>query len=553
MNVRPRIGILWGDFASSTPTKLGKLWSMGRVAHDITRALQDFAHVIPYQPAPQGTSFSFDRTSTAHQEELAIFLGSIDILWADLYPASALALTLRAELDLSFPAILFAGGVMPKGAEAMLFPWQHFLRAEDTLLFTSKADQAIWKRLISWSTLREGVIPLSVDESVFAPQRFEEREGTREKHHLSAHAPLLLYVGRLNIQKNLHTLFYLLAALSKQLPEVCLCLVGEEDSICLGEFAVRNTGYVAWLRQLAADLNIADRVIFPGPLFGKDLADLYAAADVVVNFSLYHRENFGLSQAEAASCGVPVICSAWGGFKDVVETGVTGYTVDTVLTKHGIKVNWGQAISPLLHVLQHKAHREEMGKKAHSLAQERFSMNALRQNLATLVTVAQQPSTNTSRPVYQPSLFAKEYEQHKRACGWYAAEEEHTWYPPMFQGASYALYEQLMAPYASQLASDLQPHQIEADWRPYFPSQVRFDPSRLLLSDEDPIWPHRRFLTPLEGEIIRTIDGRYSVAMIVQQQHKKDQKACRAILWELYLEGFILFANHDIHLSLLSR
>jgi len=38
------------------------------------------------------------------------------------YPGSAAALALRHELRLPCRVILYAGGTLPKGAEAMLFP-----------------------------------------------------------------------------------------------------------------------------------------------------------------------------------------------------------------------------------------------------------------------------------------------------------------------------------------------------------------------------------------------------------------------------------------------
>jgi glycosyltransferase involved in cell wall biosynthesis len=538
--------MLWGDFSSSSPAKLGKLWSMGRVACDMTRALEHCAHVVPYCPPREQAPFSFDRTSAAHREELVAFLRSIDLLWADLYPASTFALMLREELHLPCPAILFAGGVLPKGAEAMLFPWQHLLRPADGLLFSSAADQAIWRRLVTWSKLREWVIPLGVDEAVFYPRSLEERQATRAHHHLPSQAPLLLYVGRLNIQKNLHTLLYLLAAIREHVPDVCLCLVGEEDNIGLGEFAVRNTGYVAWLQQQAANLGMADGVRFLGSLFGENLAHMYSAADVVVNFSLYHRENFGLSQAEAAACGVPVVCSAWGGFKDVVETGVTGQTVEAILTKHGIKVNWARGIRPLVALLQKRTLREEMGKRAAGFARDHFSMSALSQNLAQVVAEVQCPPIDDARPAYQPSLFAQDYEAHKRACGWYASEEDLSWYPPMFQGEAYTLYETLMQPYATQLAQEMQPDEIEAQWVPYFPSTMKVDSLRQFLSDEDPIWPHRRFFTRPEWEVIRWIDGCHTVAAIAQESLGGNMDICTTLLWKLYLEGFILFADSDI-------
>src|SRR6266568_4639476 len=155
MTKQPRIGILWGDFTQSTPAKFGKLWSMGKVAHHVTKALQSCGQVVPFCQPSDWPATSSDDTDQKLRTQMLEFLQGIDILWADLYPASAFALTLRAELNLSCTAILFAGGVMPKGAEAMLFPWQQLLRPTDGILFTSVADQAIWKRLTTQSYLRE--------------------------------------------------------------------------------------------------------------------------------------------------------------------------------------------------------------------------------------------------------------------------------------------------------------------------------------------------------------------------------------------------------------
>src|SRR5262249_45432751 len=286
---------------------------------------------------------------------------------------------------LSCPAIFYAGGAMPKGLEAMLFPWQALLRPGDGLLMTSEADRAIWRRLVWRSALRGWVGPLAVDETVFHPRREEERRTTRRELGISATAPLLLYVGRLNVQKNLHTLLRLLAEVRRTFPEARLCLVGEEDDIVLGEFGVRNTGYVEWLHHLAAELGVADGVTFVEPRFGEDLAQVYAAADVLVNLSFYHRENFGLSQAEAQACGTPVVCTAWGGFKDVVRHGETGYLVDAILTKHGIRVDWATGAHHLVRLLTDARLRAWMGKRAAQMARERFSVAALARALDGVV------------------------------------------------------------------------------------------------------------------------------------------------------------------------
>src|SRR5205807_1401746 len=86
------------------------------------------------------------------------------------------------------------------------------------------------------------------------------RAAPHARYGLPPVAPLLLVVGRLNIQKNLHGALRLLAAVRRAVPDAHLCFVGEEDDIALAEFDVRNTGYVAWLRALAADLGLADAI-----------------------------------------------------------------------------------------------------------------------------------------------------------------------------------------------------------------------------------------------------------------------------------------------------
>src|SRR3954447_11395288 len=220
---RPRIGMLWGDFPwAAAPPKVGKLWSSGVVARNVTRALNTLGRVVPFTPPQQQASPQLQR------QQLADFLLSIDLLWADLYPGSADALSLRHDLGLDCPALLYAGGVMPKGAEAMLFPWQHMLTPHAQLLFTCAADRMIWHRLVQRSAMQGWILPLSIDETIFHPRGPEACTATRIQHDLPTDVPLLLYVGRLNIQKNLHTLLRLFAAVRTVLPTAHLCIVGEE-------------------------------------------------------------------------------------------------------------------------------------------------------------------------------------------------------------------------------------------------------------------------------------------------------------------------------------
>ncbi len=70
------------------------------------------------------------------------------------------------------------------------------------------------------------------------------------------------------------------------------------------------------LIELAKKLNIAERVLFIGPIDENDLAMLYSAARVLIFPSLY--EGFGLPVLEAMACGTPVIASNAASLPEVV-------------------------------------------------------------------------------------------------------------------------------------------------------------------------------------------------------------------------------------------
>ncbi|HEV2121400.1 MAG TPA: glycosyltransferase, partial [Chloroflexota bacterium] len=347
-------------------------------------------------------------------------------------------------------------------------------------------------------------------------------------------------------------LLQLLAGVCREVPAVRLYVVGEEDDTLLGEFGARSTGYVPWLRQFAAELGVAPAVTFLGPRFGEDLAECYAAADVVVNASVYHRENGGLAQAEAQACGIPVVCTAWGGFKDVVRAGESGFFMDAVLTKHGIRVDWAAGAARVIALLHDPQLRARMGARAAAWAREQYGIVAFSRALGR---VAAEVLGQTGEPapaaadhlIYEPSSFARRYEAHKRACGWYVASQGARWYPPMFQGRDYPLYERMMEPYATKLAQKLHPQNIAPEWVPYFAAPVALDPVRHLVEDYDPIWPHRRFCSDNEWAVVRRIDGQTSVrAIAAAERPPLESAAVASVLWRLHLEGFVLFRQQVV-------
>lgn len=105
------------------------------------------------------------------------------------------------------------------------------------------------------------------------------------------------------------------------------------------------------------------------------LRNLYSAADAVVNLTLLHDENFGLAQVEAMGCGTPVVGTNWGGLKDTIIEGETGYKVSTVASPAlGVKVDWWEGIHKIVTLLTvEESERQSFRERSWKHASEKFS------------------------------------------------------------------------------------------------------------------------------------------------------------------------------------
>jgi D-inositol-3-phosphate glycosyltransferase len=158
------------------------------------------------------------------------------------------------------------------------------------------------------------VVPPAVEHAFFAPG---DRGGARRAIGLPADRPIVLFVGRIQPLKGPDVAVRTLAGLHRD--DAVLVIVG-------GASGPSGNSEVAATRSLAAELGVADRVVFVDPKPHHLLSSYYRAADVVIVPS--RSESFGLVALEAAACGIPVVASAVGGLLNVVHDGVTGVLVE---------------------------------------------------------------------------------------------------------------------------------------------------------------------------------------------------------------------------------
>lgn len=195
---------------------------------------------------------------------------------------------------------------------------------------------------------RISVIPNGVDERLFTPALPAD---ARARLGLPPDGFIVLYTGHLIPRKGVDVLLHAFAQALGAQPQARLALVGGGPE-------------QARLAQLAAELGVADRTLFPGYQSFPDMPAWYQACDVFVMASW--AEGLSLSVLEALACGRPVITTRPDmGEHDAVIPGETGWLVD-----YGDVAGLAQA---LREAADSAETRLSLGQAARHLAETRFT------------------------------------------------------------------------------------------------------------------------------------------------------------------------------------
>ncbi|MDD5367993.1 MAG: glycosyltransferase family 4 protein [Anaerolineaceae bacterium] len=138
--------------------------------------------------------------------------------------------------------------------------------------------------------------------------------------HVMTNHKKLLFVGRLEPRKGIHTLLAILPTLMEQFPDWECHLVGDD---CIQ--APEGGTYKELFIQEYHQADWLDRVTFHGVESEEALRMHYQNCDLFVAPSLF--ESFGLIYQEAMQYGKPVVGCSVGGVPEVVEDGVEGLLV----------------------------------------------------------------------------------------------------------------------------------------------------------------------------------------------------------------------------------
>jgi len=163
--------------------------------------------------------------------------------------------------------------------------------------------------------------------------------------------PVVLYLGRLAPYKGVQFLIEAIPEVLRELPEAKFLISGAM------RYDIPN------LNKLVKSLKVENSIVFTGYVPDEDVPKLYACCDVFCYPSLW--EGFGLTPAEAQSCGKPVVAFNTCAVPEVVKNKHTGLLVEPR--------NVEAIAKALVSLLQNKELRFRMGLEARERVLQLFS------------------------------------------------------------------------------------------------------------------------------------------------------------------------------------
>jgi glycosyltransferase involved in cell wall biosynthesis len=261
------------------------------------------------------------------------------------------------------------------------------LETTDLLIGNCTSDLALVRDLCGPARPALHMQPLPVSAEIFRPLgRQESRAGLP----IEERKFVVGFVARLLPQKNLHGFLRMFAELKQS--------VGHDSvgAIVIGDYwldyPVLNFGaaaYPATVGSLVRSLGVErDLMRLPARLTDIQLAMCYSAMDVLIHPTNCLDENFGYAPIEAMACGTPVIASAYGGLKDTVVSGETGFLMPTWVTDGGIRVDHRAGVLGALRLLRDRPLSETMSAAALWRARQRYAPAACATMLCSAIRAA---------------------------------------------------------------------------------------------------------------------------------------------------------------------
>ena len=180
-----------------------------------------------------------------------------------------------------------------------------------------------------------------------------------EKYNISPEDKLLVYVGRIGLEKNLEFMLKAFKEAHNRIPASKLMIVGEGPEL-------------ESFRKMAEDMEIGDCTIFPGRVEYNDIPAYYRAGYAFIMTSTTEVKPLALLEAMAA--GLPVVAVSAAGSKDTLTDDFDGILTDLELEEY---------TKALIKILEDRETRDRLSKGA-SETSRKYSMQNIAGHLEEL-------------------------------------------------------------------------------------------------------------------------------------------------------------------------
>ncbi|WP_339393213.1 glycosyltransferase family 4 protein [Nostoc sp. UHCC 0870] len=242
------------------------------------------------------------------------------------------------------------------------------IRRADGVRVVSEILQDKVVKFLNLSVKQVFVVPVGVN---FTPANslVDKNDYKAKLNPKIAGKPVVLFVGRICIAKNLPLWIEVASRITQYLPETQFIMAG--DGLLLTD-----------IQTLVAKKKLTDQFHFLGKVGYESLPEVYAAADAFLLTS--HNEGYGRVIVESLLSGVPVVSTACTGPEDLIVDGINGFLLPlgdvTGLSNKVIKL------------LQDKQQAQSMGNVGRERMLAMFSNTSLAERLIECwLTVTRSP------------------------------------------------------------------------------------------------------------------------------------------------------------------
>jgi len=197
---------------------------------------------------------------------------------------------------MKIPLVLSAHGTLPRRKGGLKRIYDYFfvnpmIRDSSLLVAQTEHEAQVYRE---FAGIRKSIrlIPLPIDMTEFAS--LPEKGLFRRKYGITKKDKVLLFLGRIHRFKGVHLLIDLMKIVRNHDSNAKLVIVGREDG-CLRE-----------VKDKVSEYNLGSKVVFAGPLYGKDRLTAYTDADVFVHTPIQYEET-ATASLEACACYTPVV------------------------------------------------------------------------------------------------------------------------------------------------------------------------------------------------------------------------------------------------------